>query len=105
MRIGATDLGEEFQAADAGHLEVRNDGVEALVLQSYEGFFARSGGRARERGRLQHDGQKFAGCPLIIDSQNADKGAAIAWYLRRDGLANLEKTVVSNGHGYGASES
>jgi hypothetical protein len=46
VRMAAANLGKKFQATDAGHLQVGNDGIEDLVLQNAEGFFARIGGRA-----------------------------------------------------------
>src|SRR5271163_1891940 len=44
--IAAANLGKKLQPTDAGHLEVGNDRIEALALQSQQGLFARIGGGA-----------------------------------------------------------
>jgi hypothetical protein len=67
MRIGTADVSEELHSAKARHLEVRDDGIEALMLQSREGGFAGGGGSAVETRGPEHQGEEFAGSALVVD--------------------------------------
>ena len=72
VRIGTADMSEKLHTAKARHLQVGDDGIEALMLQSGKGVFAGGGGSAVEAGGPEHQGEKFAGSALVVDGKNAD---------------------------------
>src|SRR6202040_701733 len=78
VRVGTANLGEELEAADAGHLKIGDYGIEWLALRSYKGFVTSRGGAAAVRWGPQHYGKKFRGCAFVVDGENADNGGALA---------------------------
>src|ERR1700722_15938757 len=63
VRMGAANVGQEFEPRDTGHLEIGNNGIEVLSLQSRKGFFPTSGGSTGERRGGQNDGEELASAP------------------------------------------
>jgi hypothetical protein len=77
VRIGTANMSKELEAADTGHLEIGNYGIESLSLQSLKSFGAVTGGGAVEGRRPQHDGDEPRSGLLIVDGEYADRGIAI----------------------------
>jgi hypothetical protein len=63
----AAHLRQQLHAADARHLEIGNDRIEGLALQSRESFFAVAGGAATKSRRTQDDGKKLASRSFVVD--------------------------------------
>jgi hypothetical protein len=99
VRVGTADVREEFDTAKARHLEVGNDGIEALVLQSDEGVFPGGSGSAVETGWAEHQREKFAGCALVVNGKNADDWGMARRGGGEGGLLRRGERVVKNGHG------
>jgi len=99
VRKGMANVREELEATDAGHLEIRNDGVKALALQSHEGLFACSGRGTAECGWGKHKSEKFAGGALVVDSEDPDDRGMLRPDRFRVGLVSSRKRSVSSGHG------
>lgn len=68
---------EEFEAADARHLEIGNYRIESVELQRPDGCFAIGSGSAVESGRTQQDGDERTGGGFVIDGEHADDGTGV----------------------------
>jgi hypothetical protein len=75
IRIGAPNVVEKFEAADAGHLEIGDYGIESLELQRLKGGFAIGSGSAVESRRMQQDGDELRGGGFVVDGEHADDRA------------------------------
>jgi hypothetical protein len=96
VRIGMANVCEELEASDTGHLEVGDDGIKAVALQSLEGFFAGASGGTAVSGRVQHKREKFAGGAFIVYGQDAD--GRRNGHTRND-LVLQRIRAVTGGHG------
>ena len=77
MRIAAPDFREELHAADARHMEVGDDRVKSLALQSHKRFFTTAGSGATESRRAQDDREKLASSGIVVDDEHASSRLAI----------------------------
>ena len=98
MRMESAYFGEELHTTDARHMEVGNDRIELLVLQSRQSFLATAGSGALESGRAQDEGEKLASSRFIVDGKNACSRLVIRWNLRERAFRLRGKNLVSFMH-------
>jgi hypothetical protein len=98
VRVQLANTGQELEARHPRHFEVGNDGIEALALESDEGFVAAAGGGAGISGRTQHHRKKFGSGALVVDRQDAYDGRLARGVHTKGGLGLRGKRAVNEGH-------
>jgi hypothetical protein len=98
MRMEAAYFGEQLHTTDARHVEVGNDRIELLALQSRQSFLATAGSGALESGRAQDEGEKLASSRFIVNGKNAHSRLVIWWNLVENAFCFRGKNLVSFRH-------
>jgi hypothetical protein len=93
VRIETANLGEEFHAADPRHVEIGNDGVESLMLQGFESFFAAVGSGTMKGRWAQDDGEEPRSGDLVVHCQDPN-GRGLNRRLLEERSAGFARNLV-----------